>query len=768
MTRWMQSSAISALVLTLGACGGGGGVSSTPNPTPSPTPVPAPTPTPTPVPTSTPTPATNFDTFEYRRSSGLPYHGAITAYQAGASGAGVTVGIIDSGLADPTGEFTDRISPLSRDFAGNANYQDVSGHGTAVAGVLAAGRNGQRIMGMAWGATVLALRTDDQSDCDADGCTHSTQAIANAIDYASQNGARVINISLGGGAAPSHLLQAVSRATDKGTIIVIAAGNNPATGAPLVSPDDLAQSLTNPTYGHGLVIIASSVNEDNMVSSFSAGVQGFETVSIAALGNRVRTFDHTGGEFLYTGTSFSAPQIAGAAALLAQAFPNLTGKQIVELLLSSARDAGAPGPDAQYGAGILDVAAAFAPRGAMSLAGSSVPVSLGAVSNLSAPMGDATPTALSAVALDSYARAYTIEFGSSFAQRAPTRSLASSLDVRQQHVRFGTQALQLALNIAPGNDGIPQVGMLALTRRDETQARLLSGTISARLSSRASFALGLRTGLQGLEQQLSGRATPSFLMAEHGLDMQRGDMRAASAMALSRSLGRGLALTGGFEIGDMITPPNALGTIDPLPIRDAPYRAISMSLGLDRGPLGLSAGLKLLDETASTLGARFAPSFGAQSARSLFARLGLIAELPESITLSANWQRGWTNAAAGGVLQDGGKLVSQSWSVDLARRDLFSQGDMLGLRISQPLRVIASRFNLVLPDAWDWQNNIATNRIATLDLTPTGRQRDYELSYSSGFGPGWLGANLFLRQQSGNIAAMPDELGVALRWSMGF
>jgi hypothetical protein len=561
----------------------------------------------------------------------------------------------------------------------------------------------------------------------------------------------------------------VSRATTAGTIIVIAAGNNPTSGAPLVSPDDLAQSLANPIYGHGLVIIAPSVNEDDTASSFSAGVQGFETVSIAALGNRVRTFDHTGGDFLYSGTSFSAPQIAGAAALLAQAFPNLTGKQIVELLLSSARDAGAPGPDAQYGVGILDVAAAFAPRGAMSLAGSSVPVSLSAISNLSAPMGDATPTALSAVALDSYARAYTIEFGSSFARRAPTRSLASSLDVSQRHVRFGTQALQLALNIMPGNDGAPQVGMLALTRRDETQARLLSGTISARLSSRASFALGLRTGLQGLEQQLSGRATPSFLMADHGLDMQSGDMRAVSAMALSRSLARGVALTSGFEVGDMIAPAKSPGTIDDaLPVRNAPYRAISMSLSLDRRPVGLSAGLKLLDESASTLGARFAPSFGAQSARSLFARIGLTADLPAGMTLSANWQRGWTNAAAGGALQDGGQLVSQSWSADLARRDVFLQGDMLGLRIAQPLRVITSHFDLVLPDAWDWQNSIATNRIATLDLTPTGRQRDYELSYGSGFGPGWLGANLFLRQQSGNIAAMPDELGVALRWSMGF
>lgn len=780
MTRRTKNCALFALALTLSACGGGGGgVGSTPAPSPSPVPTPTPsapttptpTPTPTPVPTPTPTPtpvATNFDTIEYRRSAGPSHHGAITAYQAGASGAGVTVGVVDTGLSDPSGEFTGRISPLSRDFAGNSSYQDVEGHGTAVSAVIAASRNNQHIMGMAWGATVLALRTDDQSDCDADGCAHSTTAIADAIDYAWRNGARVINISLGGGAAPNYLLQAVSRATAAGTIIVLSAGNNEEGETPLVAPDGLAQSMANPTYSHGLVIIASSVNDDDTVSTFSAGVAGFETISLAAIGNRVRSIDQTGTEFLYSGTSFSAPQIAGAAALLAQAFPNLSSKQIVDLLLSSARDAGAAGPDARYGAGILDLAAAFAPRGTLTLAGSALAVAPGAITSLSGPMGDATVATVSAVALDSYARAYSVDFTSSFTRRAPPRSFASSLDARQRHVRVGTQALQLALTIAPRDDGTPQMGALDLTRRDREQAQLLSGIISARLSTRASMALGLRSGLTSLEQQLAGRPAPSFLMARDGLDMQGGDMRALSAFAFSQRLARGLTLTSGFEAGDMLAPPSIVGRVDSLPFREAPYRAAGLSLGLERGPVGLTAGLKLLDESATALGARFAPSFGAQSARSLFTRLGVFAEPGAGITLSANWQRGWTFATAGGALPGGGRLVSQSWSADIARQGLLIGGDLLGFRVSQPLRVIASHFDLVLPQAWDWKSETATYGVTRLDLTPTGRQRDYELSYGAGLGAGWLGANLFLRQESGNIATMPDEMGMALRWSVGF
>lgn len=769
MRRRTGFCALLALALSLSACGGGGGVSSTPTPSPTPLPTATPTPAPTPTPTPTPTPAVNYDTTEYRASPSLAYHKTITAYQAGASGAGVMVGVVDSGVSDAAGELTGRISPLSRDFAGNASFNDLTGHGTAVAHVIAAARNDKRIMGVAWGSTILALRTDDQSSCTADGCTHPLPAIASAIDYAWQSGARVINISLGGGTPSAQMLQAVSRATAAGTIIVVVAGNNPAGQAPLVSPDGFAQAFADPTYSHGLVIIATSVNLNDTVSSFSAGVLGYEQVSLAATGNGVLTIDQNGADVLYTGTSFAAPHISGAIALLAQAFPNLTSKQIVDLLLATARDVGAPGADARYGMGVLDIAAAFAPTGTLSLAGTQVAVMPIATSALSTPMGDATPASLSAVALDGLRRAYRIDLTPDFTRPGRAAALTSTLDLRQRHVDAGTDALRLKLSIAPGRDGAASLGPLALGKQDEAQARLIAGTIIARLSPGASVALGLRTGFTTLERRFSDRGGPSFLMAQHGFDAGQADMRAISAFALSHSLGAGLRLTGGFERGDMVAlARRRVVTPDPAPDRAAPYHAISMTLWLERRAFGLTGGVTLLDEPASALGARFSPTLGAQSARSLFTRLGLTADPGAGIMLSANWQRGWTRAAAGGALRDGGSLTSQSWSADLARRNLFAPGDLIGLRIAQPLRVIASRFTLTLPDAWDWEKDVATDRAVPLDLTPRGRQRDYELSYGRGIGRGWLGANLFLREESGNIAGMPDDVGLALRWSMGF
>jgi len=257
-------------------------------------------------------------------------------------------------------------------------------------------------------------------------------------------------------------------------------------------------------------------------------------------------------------------------------------------------------------------------------------------------------------------------------------------------------------------------------------------------------------------------------MAEHGFQADHTDMQADAAVAIAQQVTPNLTMTGGFESGEMTRAFHRPRDSAVAGWRETPYRAASISARFDRRRVGVTVGATVLDEAATTLGARFSTNLGAQSARTLFARVGLDAQLPADLSVAANLQRGWTQAAAGGALRNGGSLVGQSWSADLARRNLLARGDLFGLRISLPLRVIASRFDLVVPQAWDWEREIASETRVPLNLVPRGRQRDYELSYGRGIGPGWLGANLFLRQQGGNIAAMPEELGAALRWSVGF
>ena len=153
-------------------------------------------------------------------------------------------------------------------------------------------------------------------------------------------------MSLGGSAPGPTLMAAIGRAVNAGIIIVISAGNDGALPQG-VNPDPFA--LTPAQSYPGMVIIAGSVGVSNgaggtninQISTFSNRAGAGAQYYLMALGYRDRAPDETGTEWLWSGTSFSAPTITGAVALLAQAFPNLTGSQIANILFQSADDLGA-------------------------------------------------------------------------------------------------------------------------------------------------------------------------------------------------------------------------------------------------------------------------------------------------------------------------------------------------------------------------------------------------------------------------------------------
>ncbi len=267
----------------------------------------------------------------------------------------MTVGVINSGIDPNSHEFVGRIHPLSGDVAGSRGLGDDDGHGTAVTRVLAAAKDDRDVHGIAFNATILALRADQPGSCTtADpgeaeaNCSFFDTAIAAGVNRAVDAGARVINISLGGpGGASATLRSAIDRATRAGIIIVVSAGNEGNDTPPKFDPNNpspSSQALV--AAGNGLVIIAASVNDQGVISDFSNRAGNSQNVVLSALGqsiccvyenDSILRFDQNGQTFVrvFNGTSFAAPQIAGAAALLAQAFPTLTGAQIVNLLLTT-------------------------------------------------------------------------------------------------------------------------------------------------------------------------------------------------------------------------------------------------------------------------------------------------------------------------------------------------------------------------------------------------------------------------------------------------
>lgn len=729
-------------LMMLSACGGSdSGVASTP-PAPAPAVVPPPPPPPA---------GATFDTAEYGRSNAAAQAQALAAYQAGASGRGVTAAVIDSGIDQSSPEFSGRISSLSADLAGSRGIQDEGGHGTAVAGVLLAARNDVGIHGVAPEATLLVVRTDTPGSC-ADttgpdsGCSHADNNIARGVDLAVSARARVINMSLGGSPANSTLRAAIGRATAAGIIIVISAGNDGDTDPTAALNPDLLAQIANDSISRGLVLVAGATDSNRNLASFSNKAGNSAAYYLTALGSRVRSNDETGTAFLWSGTSFSAPVISGAVALLAQAFPNLTGAQIVDLLLRTTTDLGATGTDTIYGRGELNIAKAFAPQGQTSLGTSSVAVSLSNNGTLSAPMGDAGQGGMSALIRDVYDRDYVLDLSPTLARAPRSLQLTPALADNRRHMnaRGGAMTMTMALSI-----GEQQPERLLLDRNELSNARALAGSVATRIGRDTSLALGFATGSDGLDRNISGQQTPAFLVAGSGRGI---DKAPQGAFALHRKIG-GFGVTLAAETGDMTLWQRS--DIDPRGGRTQRYGYGAATVGADGavGPLSLVGRLTRMVERETVLGARFLGGLGGDGATSWFADARVMLTPAGNWRLGAEYRRGWTLIPAGAARGDS-TFVTQALAVDVTRTSILARDDSFSLRWSEPLRVTSG--------------GLALGGLNLVSLTPTGRERDFEAVYARAVGPGFLTINSYWRQQPGNFAAASDDVGGAVRYSFGF
>jgi hypothetical protein len=136
--------------------------------------------------------------------------------------------------------------------------------------------------------------------------------------------------------------------------------------------------------------------------------------------------------------------------------------------------------------------------------------------------------------------------------------------------------------------------------------------------------------------------------------------------------------------------------------------------------------------------------------------------------LGAAVRQGWTRADRSEVIGAGSQFVSRGWSADLTRQGVFGQFDSLGLRVSQPLRVEGGGFNLRLPVGYDYATLTPVYGTRSLSLTPQGREIDGELAWRGPLLGGDASASLFYRTDPGHFASMPDDKGVAIKWSRRF
>jgi subtilisin family serine protease len=226
------------------------------------------------------------------------------------------------------------------DFAnGDGDPTDDNGHGTHVAGIVAArGNNGVGVAGLAWRARIMAIKV---LGADASG---DMATVAAGVRYAVAHGARVINLSLTGPSPGSDLAAAVDAAAAANVLVVAAAGNTHA-------DDDTIATYPAALDAPNLVAVTSSDQRGALAPSASFGRA---SVDLAAPGEEILSTARGGGYELRSGSSMAAAQVSGAAVLLASARPDLGWQGMRAALLGSARPTSLP-----VAAGRLDVAAAL-------------------------------------------------------------------------------------------------------------------------------------------------------------------------------------------------------------------------------------------------------------------------------------------------------------------------------------------------------------------------------------------------------------------------
>jgi len=312
---------------------------------------------------------------------GLERIGAPDAW-AQATGRGVTIAIVDSG-ADLTHEdlrakIIGSVSCLganddSSKCAGSA--QDDNGHGTHVSGIAAAAtNNGLGIAGVAPDAKLLEVRVLANDCSGANGCTASGTSgdVSAGIRWAVDHGARVVNLSLGGGRVQSALgcsfCDAIDYAWSKGVIAVVAAGNDamlpsgfsnqPAVVVTATTRDDTRASYSSASSSvvrsARWPVAAPGGEPETQASDCSTGGAPKGVLSTYWIAGQVNQYA------CVAGTSMATPHVSGALAVLLST--GLSPQAAIDRLLATAKDLGPAGRDDSFGYGRIDLAKAVGDR----------------------------------------------------------------------------------------------------------------------------------------------------------------------------------------------------------------------------------------------------------------------------------------------------------------------------------------------------------------------------------------------------------------------
>jgi len=311
--------------------------------------------------------ATTGDTYSTNQWA-LDTLAATTAWGA-SRGAGQVVAVIDTGVdgthADLATQYVNGMDYVGDGYSNGTGAVDPNGHGTHVAGIIAARQgNGIGIAGLAPDAKIMPIRV-----LNAQGAGYSSDVISGIV-YAAENGATVINMSLGGTTASESMRSAIDYAISRNVVVLGAGGNNNTFCTAGTTSQWPASVCSYPGAFPNTIGVAATESNNTRASYSNRG----NFIDVAAPGSNILS-TYVGGGYAYaSGTSMATPYAAAGVALLRAAAPNASVTDIRNILSSQVTDLGAAGFDTDFGPGLMNPVAGL---GAIGAYGPTTPTSVG-------------------------------------------------------------------------------------------------------------------------------------------------------------------------------------------------------------------------------------------------------------------------------------------------------------------------------------------------------------------------------------------------------
>ena len=687
------------------------------------------------------------------------------------NGIGVTVGIVDSGTQIDHPELKGQIIATYNAMTGTTDVTDYMGHGTHVSGLIVGSMvNGAPIEGIAPGAKLVVAKAFSAG-------SSNTVVIARGIDWV-VNVQKTPILSLSLGAAAIALETPIRNAVSKGTLITAALGNDGS-----VASANWPAEFAKQSWANGQIITVGAIDASNKRASFSSYDPTLANWTVYAPGVDVvssysNSTSSTKNAYAYmSGTSMATPIVAGQAALIKSNWNFLSASDIAQVIFQSATHlcadtvtaavcAARTTADAQYGWGLINIGASLQPIGSLNLGSKSGTIVNFSGSALANPKSGvmAGLSGVTTIALDKFNRGFTVNLPVTYVASlskstvgvpsTPTTVVSGGGKFTAEYTTQATvQDLSGMFGAGQGALTLAKTSYSFTSDKGTSYGFGMGGTENQFLGLDATGNTPLNLGGEG-----SRFNTPYFGLAEnashaaYGVTFDGGTVLRIGAVVQSAQVASALLGSGAAAGSKTLT-------------------SVEFQKSFDGATAIVAVGQ--MQESNSLLGLTGVGALAiGGSARTNFVTLSGSLPLSAKAVLSAMASTGRTggydNQSAS--LIDGTTAVSSvAWSLGLAQKDVFHNGDRFGLTLAMPLRAMSGSMNVTTATSQSQVDGSLQYTTQSISLAPTGHELKLELAYST---PMPFGAQVStvaqLTNEPGHDASATTQYAVGVKYLKAF